>query len=120
MSEITEIAGDSATSNKKVRITPRHIQLAIRQDSEFAKLLGEVIIPSSGVHPNINPALLPTLTVKQKVKVAQTAKPTKKPGTSGTGATTDGAGPSNQAPKTKKTKKIVLTGGKKRKNQNET
>lgn len=116
--EMAETSGDVARSNRKVRITPRHIQLAVRNDLEFDELLGEVIIPSSGVRPHVNSALLPKATEKKKVKEAPTAA--NEPGISGSSGTTNGAGTSKQASKKKETAKIVLTGGKKRKNQNET
>jgi histone H2A len=57
--EILELAGNAARDNKKQRIIPRHLQLAIRNDEELNKLLSDVIIASGGVLPNINPDLLP-------------------------------------------------------------
>ena len=38
---------------------PRHIQLAIRNDEELSKLLGNVVIAQGGVLPNIHSVLLP-------------------------------------------------------------
>lgn len=57
--EILELAGNAARDNKKTRIVPRHITLAIRNDEELNKLLGGVTIASGGVLPNIHAVLLP-------------------------------------------------------------
>ena len=57
--EILELAGNAARDNKRTRIVPRHIQLAVRNDEELNRLLGGVTIASGGVLPNINAVLLP-------------------------------------------------------------
>ncbi len=52
--EILELAGNAARDNKKTRIIPRHLQLAVRNDEELNKLLGRVTIAQGGVlaqHP---------------------------------------------------------------------
>ena len=57
--EVLELAGNAAKDNKKNRINPRHILLAIRNDEELNKLLGSTTIAEGGVLPNINPSMLP-------------------------------------------------------------
>ena len=61
--EILELAGNAARDNKKSRIIPRHIQLAVRNDEEqpqeLNKLLGNVTIAAGGVLPNIHANLIP-------------------------------------------------------------
>ncbi|KAI3753862.1 hypothetical protein L2E82_25926 [Cichorium intybus] len=57
--EVLELAGNAARDNKKTRIVPRHIQLAVRNDEELSKLLGDVTIANGGVMPNIHNLLLP-------------------------------------------------------------
>ena len=64
--EVLELAGNAARDNKKSRIIPRHLQLAIRNDEEFNKLLGSVTLAQGGVLPNIQSVLLPKKTSDKK------------------------------------------------------
>lgn len=63
--EIMELAGNAARDNNKMRILPRHIQLAVRNDEELSRLLHGVTISQGGVLPNIHAVLLPKKTVKK-------------------------------------------------------
>ena len=64
--EVLELSGNAARDNKKTRISPRHIQLAVRNDEELNKLLANVTISEGGVLPNIQAVLLPKKTGKGK------------------------------------------------------
>ncbi|XP_063953405.1 late histone H2A.2.2-like [Lytechinus pictus] len=57
--EILELAGNAARDNKKSRIIPRHLQLAIRNDEELNRLMSGVTVAQGGVLPNIQAVLLP-------------------------------------------------------------
>ncbi|NWI12507.1 H2A2B protein, partial [Crypturellus soui] len=57
--EVLELAGNAAKDNKKTRILPRHIQLAVRNDEELNELFSCVTIAQGGVVPNVLPQLLP-------------------------------------------------------------
>ncbi|NXS11366.1 H2A2 protein, partial [Neodrepanis coruscans] len=58
IAEVLEAAGTAACENKKTRILPRHIMLAVRSDYELDKFCGCVTIARGGVMPNILPELL--------------------------------------------------------------
>ncbi|XP_067880521.1 histone H2A.J-like [Heterodontus francisci] len=62
--EILELAGNVARDNEKTRIIPRHLQLAVRNNEELIKLLGDVNIAQGGVLTNIQ-AVLPKKTSAQ-------------------------------------------------------
>ncbi|MFS8026212.1 putative transcription factor Hap3/NF-YB family [Helianthus anomalus] len=64
--EVLELAGNAARDNKKSRVGPRHIQLAVRNDEELSKLLKSVTIANGGVLPNIHSTLLPKKAGKEK------------------------------------------------------
>jgi histone H2A len=69
--EVLELAGNAARDNKKTRIIPRHIQLAVRNDEELNKLLGGVTIAAGGVLPNIHAVLMPKKMSKKDAAQSQ-------------------------------------------------
>jgi len=56
IAEVLELAGNNARNNKKSRITPRNIQLAIKQDNELNRLI-TATISQGGVVPQIHKVL---------------------------------------------------------------
>ncbi|XP_063708363.1 histone H2A, sperm-like [Culicoides brevitarsis] len=64
--EVLELAGNAARDNKKARIVPRHITLAVKNDDELNTFLGGVTISEGGVIPNIEKVLLPVKTTKNQ------------------------------------------------------
>merc|ERR1711997_628161 len=59
VAEILELAGNAARDNKKHRISPRHIMLAVRNDEELNEVFKNCTFSSGGVVPNIHSVLLP-------------------------------------------------------------
>ena len=51
MTEILELAGNETKNHKKKRITPRHIFLGIKKNTEIELLLKQIIIPQEGIPP---------------------------------------------------------------------
>jgi histone H2A len=67
VAEILELAGNAAKDNKRTRINPRHITLAVRNDEELDILLKNVTVASGGVLPNIHRILLPKISGMAKL-----------------------------------------------------
>ena len=57
-SEILELAGNICEEDKRKRITPKHLQQAVRSDDEFAKLMANTVLSNGGVAPNVHAFLL--------------------------------------------------------------
>ncbi len=76
--EVLELAGNAARDNKKNRIVPRHIQLAVRNDEELNKLFGGVTIAQGGVLPNILSVLIPKSSSTGKTEEKEVKKPVAK------------------------------------------
>jgi len=55
--ELLELSGKVAAQQKKKRITPRSVTLAVRHDEELSQLLQNVTFTQGGVLPNLNEAL---------------------------------------------------------------
>ncbi|NWV45931.1 H2A2 protein, partial [Daphoenositta chrysoptera] len=70
VTEVVELAGNVAHENKKTRILPRHILLAVRNDEELNKFFACVTIPQGGVLPNLLSELLPKKT-RRTVSLSQ-------------------------------------------------
>nr|AAB00193.1 histone H2A [Triticum aestivum]CAA64423.1 histone H2A [Triticum aestivum] len=72
--EVLELAGNAAKDNKKTRIIPRHLLLAVRNDQELGRLLAGVTIAHGGVIPTINSVLLPKKSPAAAEKEAKSPK----------------------------------------------
>jgi histone H2A len=74
-SEMLELASNAAHSNRRTRITPRHVQLAIRNDDELNKLCAGVTIATGGVTPNIHAVSLPRSAMNSAPHLTVSATP---------------------------------------------
>jgi histone H2A len=77
--EVLELSGNACKDNKKKRIIPRHICLAVRNDEELAKLFEKVTIAAGGVLPNIHSVLLPRSRAQGEESPATKSKSPSKP-----------------------------------------
>lgn len=62
VAEVLELSATAAKDNKRKRIIPRHITLAVRTDSELQDLMKNVTFLEGGVLPFIHQVLLPKRT----------------------------------------------------------
>lgn len=70
VAEVLELSGNAARDNKRQRIIPRHIMMAVRTDSELDQLFKNVTIANGGVIPLIHNVLLPKNTKQTSQKSA--------------------------------------------------
>lgn len=75
VAEVLELSGNAARDNKRSRIIPRHLQLAIRNDEELNRLMLGVTISQGGVIPNIHTVLLPKKTREKRKKTEKESAP---------------------------------------------
>ncbi|RWR92138.1 histone H2A.1-like protein [Cinnamomum micranthum f. kanehirae] len=72
--QVLELAGNAARDNKKFRIIPKHVLLAVRNDEELGKLLLGVTIAHGGVLPNIHSVFIPKKTDKENAEATKSPK----------------------------------------------
>jgi len=66
--EVLELAGNAAKDNNRLRVSPRHVMLAVRNDDELNRLLDHVHIANSGVIPSVHRILLHTLEQRRRLQ----------------------------------------------------
>ncbi|KHN70726.1 Histone H2AX [Toxocara canis] len=55
--EILELSGNACRDNKRKRLVPRHILLAVKNDEELDRMCSKVTIRQGGVLPFVHPVL---------------------------------------------------------------
>ena len=82
LAEVLELAGNATKDNKRNRIIPRYVQLAVRQDDELGRLFRDCDIAGGGVVPHVHRALVPPekkkAVLEKKVKSASSVKVARK------------------------------------------
>jgi len=58
--EVLQLSGNCVRDSQDTHIQPRHINIAIRYDTQLDKYMQMVVIANGGTFPNIHSALLPT------------------------------------------------------------
>ena len=71
VAEILELSGNSARANKRIRITPKDIGLAVWHDEELDRLFLNKTIPSTGRPVNIHSALRPPNTTNAGLPIRE-------------------------------------------------
>jgi histone H2A len=75
VAEVLEVAGNNARAEKKTRLRPRHVMLAIEEDQDLKHVFKDITIAGAGVAPGIQEFLQPK---KDKVSKKQKEKAEKK------------------------------------------
>lgn len=69
--ELTELSGNVARDDRKMRILPRHIEKAVREDEELTGMLRELTVSQGGIMPNIFSIFLPERSLKKNNEVEE-------------------------------------------------
>jgi histone H2A len=89
LAEILELAANVARENKTTRISPRHIELAIRGDDELNRIFRHTTISEGGTMPLLHDILV-TKPSRKSTKARKTKEPAKGKGKGKSKATPKG------------------------------